>query len=61
MDEGEWKDGEFHGQGTYTWDDLNKYLSEWNDGVPVEQGIFPFLHQHCRIYFYITFWEKVFF
>ena len=31
-DEGEWRYGKFHGQGTDTCDCLNKYLSEWNFG-----------------------------
>ena len=46
-DEGEWRYREFHGQGTYTCDGLNEYLSEWDYGVQVEKGIFPFLRQHC--------------
>ena len=46
-DEGEWRYGEFNGQGTYTCDGLNEYLSEWNYGVQVEKGIIPFLRQHC--------------
>ena len=29
---GEWKDGKYHGQGTYTWPDGKKYVGEWKDG-----------------------------
>ena len=30
--EGEWKNGERNGQGTYTWSDGRKYEGEWKDG-----------------------------
>ena len=29
---GEWKDGEKHGQGTFTWSDEGKYKGYWKDG-----------------------------
>jgi hypothetical protein len=29
---GGWKDGEYNGQGTYTWESGNKYEGEWEDG-----------------------------
>ena len=29
---GEYKDGEYHGQGTYTWSDGDKYEGEYKDG-----------------------------
>jgi hypothetical protein len=29
---GEYKDGEEHGQGTYTWSDGQKYEGKWKDG-----------------------------
>jgi hypothetical protein len=29
---GEWKDGKFHGKGTYTDADAKKYVGEWKDG-----------------------------
>ena len=35
---GEYKDGERHGQGTYTWSDGQKYVGEWKDGFPNGQG-----------------------
>ena len=31
--EGEWKNGEFHGQGTRTWSNGEKYIGEWKDGI----------------------------
>ena len=31
---GEYKDGERHGQGTYTWSDGSKYVGEYEDGEP---------------------------
>ena len=36
--EGEYKDGKYHGQGTYTWSDGTKYVGEWKDGVFHGQG-----------------------
>ena len=36
--EGEWKNGEFHGQGTRTWSNGKKYIGEWKDGFPNGQG-----------------------
>ena len=35
---GEWKDGEFHGQGTFTYADGTKYVGEWKDGKFYGQG-----------------------
>jgi len=32
MYEGEFKDGKYDGQGTYTWPDGRKYVGEWLDG-----------------------------
>ena len=32
MYEGEFKDGKYDGQGTYTWSDGRKYVGEWLDG-----------------------------
>jgi len=32
MYEGEFKDGKYDGQGTYTWSDGRKYVGEWKDG-----------------------------
>ena len=29
--EGEWKDGNRHGQGTHTWSDGSSYEREWKD------------------------------
>ena len=29
---GEWKNGKYDGQGTYTWSDGRKYVGEWKDG-----------------------------
>ena len=34
MYEGEFKDGKYHGHGSYTWSDGKKYLGEWKDGKP---------------------------
>jgi len=31
---GEFKEGEKHGQGTYTWSDGRKYVGEYKDGEP---------------------------
>ena len=33
------KNGEFHGQGTYTWTNGDKYVGEWKDGDMNGQGI----------------------
>jgi len=38
--EGEWKDGQKHGQGTYTWSNGNKYVGEFKDGKKHGQGTF---------------------
>ena len=38
--EGESKDGEPHGIGTYTWSDGVKYEGEWKDGKYNGQGTF---------------------
>ena len=35
---GEWKNGELHGQGTYTWADGNTYAGEWKNGKRHGQG-----------------------
>ena len=35
---GEWKDGKFHGQGTYTWANGAKYVGEFKDGKKNGQG-----------------------
>ena len=32
--EGEWKDGKYNGQGTYTLIDGNRFEGEWKDGKP---------------------------
>ena len=37
---GEWKDGEYNGQGTSTWTNGNKYVGEWKDGTRNGQGTF---------------------
>ena len=37
---GEWKDGEHHGQGTYTFADGSKYVGEWKDGKRFGQGTY---------------------
>ena len=31
---GQYKDGEKHGKGTYTWSDGYKYVGEWKDEKP---------------------------
>ena len=36
-DKGVWRYGKFHGQGTYTCDGLNEYLSEWNYGIKLKK------------------------
>ena len=35
---GEFKDGEWNGQGTYIWFDGTKYVGEWKDGKQNGQG-----------------------
>ena len=35
---GEFKDGKWHGQGTFTWADGVKYVGEWKDGELYGQG-----------------------
>ena len=37
---GEYKDGEFNGQGIFTWSDGRKYVGEYNDGKFNGQGTF---------------------
>ena len=37
---GEWKDGEFHGVGTYTWALGSKYVGEFQDGKQHGQGTY---------------------
>ena len=39
---GEWKDDNFHGQGTYTFADGAKYVGEWKDGKQNGQGTYTF-------------------
>jgi hypothetical protein len=39
---GEWKDGEKHGQGSYTYPDGGKYEGEWKVGKNHGQGTFTF-------------------
>ena len=39
---GEFKDGELHGQGTFTWADGEKYVGEWKDDLQHGQGTFIF-------------------
>ena len=36
---GKWKNGELHGQGTYTWSDGDKYVGEFKDGGKHGHGI----------------------
>lgn len=38
MYEGGWKDGFFHGQGTYVWPDGTTFEGEWNVGFPQGNG-----------------------
>ena len=38
--EGEYKDGEHHGQGTETYPNGEKYIGEWKDGGKNGQGTF---------------------
>ena len=37
---GEWKDGKYNGQGTYTYADGEKYVGEWKDGKRNGQGTY---------------------
>ena len=37
---GEWKDGEFHGQGIYTWPDKAKYIGTFKEGLRNGKGFF---------------------
>ncbi len=37
---GNYKDGKYHGQGTYTWDDGDKYEGEWKQGKKHGYGIY---------------------
>ena len=40
--DGEWKDGEHHGQGTYTWDNGEKYIGEFKDGLRHGRGTYTY-------------------
>ena len=40
--EGEWKNGNPNGQGTFTWSNGRKYVGEWKDGKYNGQGIFTY-------------------
>lgn len=37
---GQWKDGRFEGQGTYSWADGDKYTGEWEDDLFEGQGTY---------------------
>jgi hypothetical protein len=37
---GEYKDGQRHGQGTYTWADGTKYVGAWRDNKQHGQGTY---------------------
>ena len=37
---GEWKNDEYHGQGTYTWTSGSKYVGEWKNGNMHGQGTY---------------------
>ena len=39
---GEWRSGEKHGQGTYTWSNGEKYVGEWKNGKFDGQGTYTF-------------------
>ena len=39
---GEWKDGKYNGQGTYTRIDGNRFEGEWKDGKFNGQGTYTF-------------------
>ena len=39
---GEYKDGKWHGQGTYTYADGENYVGEYKDGEKEGQGTFTF-------------------
>jgi len=39
---GEWKGGQFHGQGILTWPDGSKYVGEFKDGKHHGQGTFTY-------------------
>ena len=39
---GEWKDGGYHGQGTYTWAKGDKYVGEWKDHEEHGQGTYTY-------------------
>ena len=39
---GEFSNGKFNGQGTFTWSDGNKYVGEWKDGKMDGQGTLTF-------------------
>ena len=41
--EGQYLNGKFHGQGTYTWADGNKYVGEFKDGIQDGLGISTFV------------------
>ena len=49
---GEIKDGEWHGQGTFTYDDGSKYVGEWKNGKKNGQGIETFADGHQEKVFY---------
>jgi len=43
---GEFRDGKYHGQGTYTFADGHKYVGEFRDGLHHGQGTYTFPDGH---------------
>ena len=46
---GEWKDGEFHGQGTLTWFDGRKFVGEFKDTKEHGQGTYTYKSGRKRV------------
>lgn len=46
---GEWKDGRFHGQGTHTYPEGDKYEGEWKDGEQTKGHILTQMEKNMKV------------
>ena len=46
---GDFKDGKFHGQGSYTWVNGNVYIGQWKDGAMHGQGTLTFANRDKHV------------